>query len=106
MIPDGYAAAIHAWATSPELTDEARTERSDALLAERDALVGGVNSGGKGVREILSGSQNGKTFTFAPGVTPAEKLTVLSDVLDRLGLVAQSARPVSTTHANFACLQR
>lgn len=106
MIPDGYAAAIHAWATSPELTDEQQTARSDALLAERDALVSGVNSGGKGVREILSGSQNGKSFTFANGITPAEKLTVLSDVLDRLGLTAATARPVTSTHANFASLER
>ena len=106
MIPDGYAAAIHAWATSPEIDDDARTARGASLLAERDALITSVNSGGKGVREILSGSQNGKSFTFATGITPAEKLTVISDVLDRLGLVAPGARPVTTTHASFARLRR
>lgn len=106
MIPDGYAASIHAWATSPEVSDSVRAARRAALLAERDLLVSGVNNKGKGVREIASGSQNGKTFTFAPGVTPAEKLTVITDVLTRLGLVAGSARAITTTHANFAGLER
>jgi hypothetical protein len=110
VIPEGYAAAVHAWAVSPEISPALRTERGLALLAERDTLVSGgktgVMTGGMGVREIASGSLNGKTFTFAPGITPAEKLTVLSDVLERLGLISHHARLVTTTHGNFCNLQR
>ena len=107
MIPPGYAAAVYAWAISPELSDDAKAERSAALLAERDALItGGVTSGGKGLRDMVSGAANGKSFAFAPSITSAEKLTILTDVLDRLGLVAEDARAITTTHAVFPCLQR
>lgn len=106
MIPDGYAAAIHAWATSPEISDNERAARSQSLLAERDALITGVTSGGKSIRELSQASLNGKSFQWDTGVSKAEKLTVISDVLTRLGLVAPAAAAVTTTHADFSCLQR
>jgi hypothetical protein len=111
MIPPGYAAAIYAWAISPEVSEAVQTERKAALLAERDALItGGVTSGGKGVRDLISGSANGKSFQkdslMSTTLSPVDKLAVLNDVLDRLGALAEDARPVTTTHAIFPCLQR
>lgn len=111
MIPPGYAAALYAWAISPEVSDAERTARAAALLAERDALLtSGFLTGGKGIRDLLSGSVNGKSFAkdglLSSTISPAEKLPVLTDVLSRLGLVAEDARPVTATHAIFSCLQR
>lgn len=110
MIPSGYVNALYAWAVSPELSDEVRSERATALIAERDALVTGALSGGKGVRDVVAGSVNGKSFQkdslLSSTLSPTEKLTVLNEVLQRLGLVAEDAMPVSVTHAVFPCLQR
>lgn len=105
MIPPGYAASIHAWAISPELSTEEKAERAASLLAERDALVTGTLNA-KAVREMTSGSANGKSFTFDPALTRPEKQVVITDVLMRLGLLAGDAEPVTTTHAAFAYLQR
>ena len=106
MIPDGYANAVHGWAISPEISDAERTARGQSLLDERDALISGVTSGGKSIRELSQASLNGKSFQWDPGISKAEKLPILHDVLTRLGLVAAAARAVTTTHANFASLQR
>ena len=88
MIPNGYAAAIHAWAISPELSPAEKAARSQTLLGERDQLVTGQASGGKAINELTQASLNGKQFQWEVGVSKAEKLTVLSDVLQRLGLLA------------------
>lgn len=106
MIPNGYAAAIHAWAISPELSDADKTARRQSLLDQRDELVTGQTKGGKGVGDLVSASLNGKQFQWEVGVSKAEKLTVLSDVLQRLGLIAAAALPVTNSHGNFAGLQR
>lgn len=106
MIPSGYAAAIHAWAVSPELTDPDKAARLALLLAERDALVTGAINGGKSVRELTSGSGNGKSFTFDPALTRSEKLSVINDVLNRMGELAAEAAPVTVTHAAFGELVR
>ena len=106
MIPNGYAAAIHAWAISPELAVAEKAARRQSLIEQRDELVTGQTKGGKGVGDLISASLNGKQFQWEAGVTKAEKLTVLSDVLQRLGCIAAEAMPVTNSHANFAGLQR
>lgn len=106
MIPIGYENAVHGWAISPEITAEDRIARSQMLLAERDALMCGFASGGKGVSTLTNASLNGKSFQWDPGITKAEKLPILHDVLTRLGLVAPGAQAITTTHADFSCLER
>lgn len=107
MIPPGLVAAIYAWAISPEVSDAEHTTRANAILAERDAIVAGkITNGGKSVRELVSGTVNGKAFSILASLPTMDKLTVITAVLDRLGLVAEEAQPVTVTHAVFGCLQR
>lgn len=106
MIPQGLAAAFVAWATSPELTTEQSATRKTALVTERDAVMTGALNSGKGLREMQSGSQNGKSFTVLNTLTATEKLTVLNDALERLGMASADGTPTTTTHAIFPNLQR
>jgi hypothetical protein len=105
MIPAGYAASIHAWATRPDLTDQVRAARRTLLLSEHDALVSG-QLGGKAVASLRTAGANGKSFEWQIELSASEKLTVITDVLDRMGLLSSEARPTTMTYGAFANLQR
>lgn len=94
MIPAGYIDSLVAWATRPDLADAEKTARQAQFLTAHDALVTGTLE--KAGLTMTSGSANGKSFTFAPGITAEEKLVVITAILNRLelldaGTVTQSA---------------
>lgn len=66
----------------------------------------GSLTGGKGLRELQTGSQNGKSFTLFSTLTAVEKLTVLNEALEILGMASAIGTPTTTTHAIFPKLQR
>lgn len=105
MIPEGYAAALHAWATSPELSAAEKDARGKMFLSQRDALVTGATKGAS-LKDLVQASVNGKTFQWETGISKAEMLTVVNDVLMRLGLTSAESLPIKVTHATFCGLQR
>jgi hypothetical protein len=104
MIPAGYAASIFAWATRPDLSSAEKAARQTIILALHDDLVS-AQLGTKPLRSLTAGAMNGKSFQWAVGMTTEEKLTVITDVLHRLGLLGEAA-PVRVTYARFDQLAR
>lgn len=94
MIPAGYVNALYAWA----INNEARTAD---LIAERDALVTAFLSGGNPSTTLTSASLNGKSFTALASLTHEDKLALLTEVLDRLGVIDSDASPIRTTYGAF-----
>lgn len=96
MIPAGLVNALYQWAKGDE-------ENIASLVAERDAVVAAMLSGGKASLTINSGSVNGKTFGGLVNLSREDKLTLLTAVLERLGEIV--AEP-EITFADFQTLVR
>jgi hypothetical protein len=105
MIPAGYVDSLVAWATRPDLASEVKAERRTLLLAEHDRLVTGQLNG-KASRTMISGSANGKSFTWDSDITAAEKSVVITAVLRRLGLLDASASEPAIVYGDFRSIAR
>lgn len=105
MIPAGYIDGVVAWATRPDLSDAQKAARQTQLLDAHDTLVSGKLA--KPARTLTSASANGKAFTFAPDISEAEKLPVITAVLLRLGLLdAGTVTPSSLVYGDFSGIAR
>jgi hypothetical protein len=100
MIPAGYIDSIVHWARRPDLSDGQKVERQTTLLDEHDRLVTGQLTGKAG-RTLIGGSLNGKSFSWAPEVTAAEKSVVITAVLDRLDLLDPEAKTPTLIYGRF-----
>lgn len=103
MIPAGYVSALVTWATLPTLDSEEKTARQHSLVAEFEALVTGQVTGtGKTGQALTSASANGKSFTFDPHLTKADKIAALSAAMRQLGLTSATSAAPTVTYADFS----
>lgn len=95
MITPGLANALYAWAVDND-------DRIADIRATRDALVATM-LGEQPSTTLTSGSLNGKNFTALVSLSREEKLTLFSNVLERLGEI--EATP-TVSYIDFSTLKR
>lgn len=87
MIPAGLVNALVAYA-------EGSPTKTAALVTEQQACVEAILNGGKDRRAITEGTINGKSFSALTTLSIEDKLTVLTTVLEQLGVL--TAKPTVT----------
>jgi len=96
-IPDGAVNFLYNWAYG-------NADRIQELKNERDALAERFLNGGKASTTLQTASGNGKSATILQNLTPEEKGSVLTAVLDQLGEAAPAVPGV--IYGSFCQIQR
>ena len=98
------ASALVAWCY--DATGQLIQARVQWLVDQRDLLVPAQFGGGKSAASLINAAGNGKTAGFQIDLSGPEKLEVITDALETLGVIPAIALPVVLTHAGFARLER